>query len=280
MNVPVRRQLATLKVCFKEASKVVLLDIQHDEENSIEAGRLAFSSMSRALWFNSVSLARKLLSSSELAKTDLCISGCKACVVNPAFFDVAFNEAHSIDYSTNIKEMRKQSSASTASANLKKPLKSRVPCSQRLRGIYWPLGKRMTVTGVKILLGDGASFIASTPWTIQAGLQDYWTPVYSEKPCDKKSAKIFLNVYAKRCGHLFDSSTLEPPPAEDYEASVKHARHSGCGEDGVPYSAYKATSFLSSKVLHNSASDLASECPESDLAAFNKQLLVCPQRCF
>lgn len=86
LNFPVHRQLANLKVCFREASKVVLLEIQHDEENSLEARRLAFCSMSRALWFNDVSLAKKLLASSALAKVHLQVSDGKVSFINPAFF--------------------------------------------------------------------------------------------------------------------------------------------------------------------------------------------------
>lgn len=47
------RQLADYKMFFEEASKKVLLHIQHTEEDSIQAKRLASSSMSRALCHDS-----------------------------------------------------------------------------------------------------------------------------------------------------------------------------------------------------------------------------------
>jgi hypothetical protein len=71
-NVPAHRKLATLKSCFKEASKCVLLDLQFNED-SLEAQRMAFSSISRAVWFNNVSLAKKLLKSSQLARSHIAI---------------------------------------------------------------------------------------------------------------------------------------------------------------------------------------------------------------
>ena len=92
--LPVHRQLSTLKVCFREASKRVLLDIQHVEENSLEAQRIAFSFISRAIWFNNVCMAKKLLISSELAKLHLQILNGRASIIDPAFFEVAFNECH------------------------------------------------------------------------------------------------------------------------------------------------------------------------------------------
>ena len=70
------RQFAVKKMCFKEASHKVLLHIQHNEEDSIQAKRLAFSSMSRALWFNNI----------LLAKMHLCLSGANVSIANPGFF--------------------------------------------------------------------------------------------------------------------------------------------------------------------------------------------------
>ena len=43
------------------------------------------------------------------------------------------------------------------------------------------------------------------------------------------------------------------------------AKHSACGEDGIPYAAYKANSLLSAKVLYNCFGDLASGSPTTDL---------------
>ena len=54
---------------------------------------------------------------------------------------------------------------------------------------------------------------------------------------------------------------------------IMRAKHSACGEDGVPYAAYKANSFLSAKVLYNSCGDLASGSPLTDLTALNKQIV-------
>ena len=194
LSLLVHRQLSTLKVCFREASKLVLLDIQHDEENSLEAQRLAFSCISRAIWFNNVSLTKKLLISSELTRLHSQILNEKVSVIN--HFYVAFNECHAKYFSVHVKSMKKQSASST-SANFKKQLKSRVQCFQRLQSIYWPTGKRMLVTGVIIPSADGSCSLASTPATIQAGLKEYWAPVYSAKPCDEVIAKKFVDLYAE-----------------------------------------------------------------------------------
>ena len=103
----------------------------------------------------------------------------------------------------------------------------------------------MLVKGVIILATDGSSSLATTPSTIQAGLKEYWAPVYSAKACEEDKAKKFIDLYAKRCGHLFEFASLEELVIEDYTAAIRHCKHSACGEDGIPYSAYKATSLSS-----------------------------------
>ena len=188
------------------------------------------------------------------------------------FFDVAFNEVHAKYHRDNIRHMNLQS-ASSSSANFRKQIKSRVQCSRRLQSIYWPTGKRLSVTGIKLIGSEGSSSVVSTPLAIQTGLKGYWSPVYADKPGDKDKAKKVLDLYAKRCGHLFEFFSLEAPEIEDYAATFKHAKHSSCGEDGIPHGAYKATTLLSAQVLFNSSNDLASECSDSDLAAYNKQLV-------
>ena len=286
-NLPVHRKLATYKLCFKEASKKVLLDIQHDEAGSIEPQRLAFSSMSRAVWYNNVTLARKLLSSSSLAKTHISIMNGQVTHINPGHFSSAFNEVHSKFYQSQIKDLRSQSSNAT-SVNVKKQLKSRINCYQRLQGVFWPSGKRLSVTGIRIsriqsserLLvmppppqGVGSSEVVHSPDEIQQALIEYWRPVYSVKPMDMNKAEQFLKMYVRRNKHLFEFQYIEDPSIDEFEASIKHARHSACGCDGIPYAAYQANAPLSARVLSDCFQDLSSDNPETDLEVLNKQIV-------
>ena len=165
LNLPAHRQLAMYEVCVKEASRLVLVDLQRDEGGSTQARRMAFSSMSGAICFNIVGLAKKLLSSSDLAKTHLQVIGGIVSSISPGFFDVASGEAHSKYYSDGIGGLRKEMASSSAPANLKRQLKSRVRCYQRLQAVHWPVGKRMAVSGVKICLNDGSSSVLRSAHT-------------------------------------------------------------------------------------------------------------------
>ena len=251
----------------------MLRHLQHNEEDSIQAKRLAFASMSRALWFNNVSLAKRLLQSSELAKLHLCLSGGKVSVVNPAFFNIAFNQVHVEYLQRIIRDISSQIPLASTPANLKKQYKARIQCYRRLSSTYWTTGKRLAVTGIKVSLDDGTSSVAQSPAAIQHALKEYWGSVYSEKVSDVEKANKFLDLYARRNTHLFEFSSLEPASEDDFGEMVMRAKHSACDEDGVPYAAFKANSFLSAKALCNSFSDLASRSPITDLTAFNKQIV-------
>ena len=107
----------------------------------------------------------------------------------------------------------------------------------------------MAVTGIRLTVHDGTSSVAQNHAAIQQALIDYWGPVYSEKASDLEKANKFLDLSSRRNGNLFEFSSLELPSEDDFGEMVMRAKHSACGEDGVPYAAYKANSFLSAKVV-------------------------------
>ena len=121
----------------------MLLHIQHNEEDSIQAKRLALSSRSGALWFNNVSLAKKFLLSYELARLHLCISGRRASIANPVF-----SMKSMLSISTNMPGLVFPDPPCFDSCNLKKQYKARIQCCRRLQFSLWPVARKMTVTGI------------------------------------------------------------------------------------------------------------------------------------
>ena len=271
-------QLAILKKCFKVASLKVLQDIR-DNEDSVESQRLVFASMSRALWFNNVVLAKKLLQSSTIAMQHLTIVNNRVCLFNAHYFATCFDEIHNKFYTDQIRAMNRQSQALGVSSNLKKQLKSRMQCYRRLCGVYWPTNKFMKVTGVRIECENPSDSNASnshpttvsSPDDIQDALKNYWTPVYALKEIDRDVAQKFLKVYARRNRHLFEFHSIEEIEQEDIANTIKFSKHSACGPDGCGYAVYKANIALSSQVLHNAYRDLSKEQPRTDLEEFNMQ---------
>ena len=104
-------------------------------------------------------------------------------------------------------------------------------------------------------------------------LKDYWGGVYSHKNIDLDAANKLLRLYQSRNAHLFDFSTLELPSADFYASYISKLKDSATGRNGIPYSAYKADTCLSSLVFSTHTQYMASEsCPDR-LAAFNEQLV-------
>lgn len=77
---------------------------------------------------------------------------------------------------------------------------------------------------------------------------------------------------------FFEFPALELPIEDDFGDMVIRAKHSACGEDGIPYADYNANSSLSAKVLHNCFGDLASGSPRTDLTALNVQIVWFAQK--
>ena len=130
--------------------------------------------MSRALWFNNESLAKRLLQSSELAKMHLCSSGGKVSIANPRFSNTAFNEVHAKYCEQHSQDLSSQIPLASTLGNSKKQYKARIQCFRPLQSAYWPVGKRMAVTGIRVTVDDGNSSVAHHPSSIQQALEDYW----------------------------------------------------------------------------------------------------------
>lgn len=120
--------------------------------------------------------------------------------------------------------------------------------------------------------GGWYSIVAQHPAAVQDALKQYWAPVYADRPGDGAKASKFLDLYSRRNSDLFEFASLEPPFENGLWKMSMEAKHSACGVDGVPGAAYRADSFLSAKVLHNSFSDLPSSCPLKDTISLNEQL--------
>ena len=93
--------------------------------------------------------------------------------------------------------------------------------------------------------------------------------MYSDKPTDLVKANKFSDLYAKRNRHLCEFPFLEAPSVDDTSDGIRHAKHSACGEDGIPYAACETNCHLSAQVLAHCFGDLASGSPRINLIAFN-----------
>jgi len=303
-DLPQERQLPCYKVCIREAAKRIKFELAYQDQESLPSMRLTLSSISRAIWFGNAGLARKLLRSSELAKSLLVVNGGHVSCSSFERFDDLFNYAHKEVQTRQIRNLG-IAIGRTSSTNLKKQLKSKLQAAKRLERIFWPSGKRLSLTGLKLEDDDvgqlgrsfdptdtcitdetdekkttvgvpqvpGTSNIVTSQSGIQQALAGYWGKVYELRHLDRDKAEAFLNVYRNRQGHLFSFNHLELPTEDMYIERIRSATDSATGPDGVPYAAYKAIPEASARVLSATTQDLSSAEPLTDFELLNQQLV-------
>ena len=125
------------------------------------------------------------------------------------------------------------------------------------------------MTGIR--LASGETF--QSPQDVQKALQDYWAPVYSDKPFDADAANKFLKVYCNKNQHLFDFAELGLPDYDDFFMTIGKMRDSAPGPDGLPYSAYKACRELAAEIFSNVVDIYTTQDEPRDLESFNRQLV-------
>ena len=115
------------------------------------------------------------------------------------------------------------------------------------------------VKGIQVKDEQGNQIVHTNAADIHGASSSYWGEVYSKKAFDSDKAAKSLVLYVMQQSHLFDFEELTLPDEEHLFETIMRVKDAAAGPDGVSYSAYKACPLLSSEVLVNCVSDLASE---------------------
>lgn len=248
LSQPVAKRLPLLKKCIREAARCIRDRVIRSEDSSTDKCRLIADSMSRAVWFNDVCLAKKLLNSSSIPGEFISVNhGVVGVHSFPAFEDFFTSTKRKA-----LREQVEQLSRNISSApneNRKRQLKSRLQAARRLQTVFWSNGRMLKVLGVRVVGADGSERVLTSPAEVQEALKDHWEPVYSAQPIDLEAAERFLGVYANRNRGRFSFSDLSIPGQEEFEVVISKCHDSATGPDGIPYSAYKSIKVLAATVL-------------------------------
>ena len=136
-QLPAHQQLGVYKVCMKEAGRYVRDAMQLEAKDENAAMRLLLATISRAIWFNKVSVARKVIQTSPLAAELLDISGATVACKDFVYSNALFDEVHRTYLQKDINAMRIVA-GNASTANVRKQLKSRIQAFQRLQAVYFP----------------------------------------------------------------------------------------------------------------------------------------------
>ena len=264
------KKLICYKSCIREAARRVRDRLFLEDPASDNAIRMTLSSISRAIWFNDVKLARRVFSSSSIARDLLEVRHGRVVCIDFHSFDSLFNEYHSKDLRNNIHTMGRLLS-NVSSQNVKKQIKARIQVAKRFLGIYWSKGKRLKLVGLKLPAADNGEAVVFDAEAVQRGLIDFWEPVYQPKAFDAAAARDFLGVYVRRQGHLFEFADAELPDQEAIQGLVQRARDSATGFDGIPYCAYKVVPEFSAGIFGESLGVWSKGSRPPHLQESNKQ---------
>ena len=175
---------------------------------------------------------------------------------------------------TEVGRLQSDLTATTA-LTVKKQIKSRLQCARRLQSIFWPTGRRLRLTGIKV--ADGS--IITCPTLIQKELAEHGGPVYQKKPIDRTAAKTLLGLYSRKHPDLINGfRTCSMPDKEVYCNIIKRVKDSATGPDGIPYSAYGACLETSGAILANTSTYFSEAEVVPDMLEFNKQFVWFPPK--
>jgi len=173
-------QLNAYNSCLKEAARRVRNEALYKNPDGSEEKKLVLSSVSRALWFNNLGLAKKLIDYSSSAKDPIFIKDSQVKAFSFQAFETIFGDFFNMYHSSQVQQIQQQI-ASTSSIMQKKQLKSRLQCARRMLSVFWKTGGRLKLAGIKTRDADGNTCIVSSPKQVQAALSEHWAPVYSKQ---------------------------------------------------------------------------------------------------
>ena len=91
-NLEVGHQLMMYKKCIRAAAKRVRNECLFLDSSGAESTKLVLSSVSRALWFNNLSLAKRLVRYSDIATEPIFIDAGKVCAFSYGNFENTFGD--------------------------------------------------------------------------------------------------------------------------------------------------------------------------------------------
>ena len=258
-SLKVADQLDTYNSCIKEAALRVRNEALFCNPDGTEEKKLVLSSVSRALWFNNLGLARKLIAYSASAKELIFIEDSTVKAFSFEAFESIFDDFFSMYHSTQVQNIQQQMGATT-STMLKKKLKSRLQCARRMLSTFWRSGGRLKLAGIKVKDNEGNTTIVTGPKQVQTALSEHWAPVYSKKLFGRGAAELLMADYANRNASLIANfANCQLPKKDRFVAIINRVKDSATGPDGIPYSAYSACSNTSAQILENTAELLGAE---------------------
>ena len=190
-----------------------------------ESLRLTVDGLSRAMWLQDVSLARRLLRVSEVARTFAPIRDGKVFCLDPQGFEHFFVEIRRSQQAMVTNKLNQQL-ASVSGLTERAQIKSKLQASRRFQCVFFPRNRRLPLSGFRVRDSDGVESLTTSAEGMQKALVAHWRPVYARQEIDVELAKKLLHSYVSRHQELMTFSSLEPHEISHYRDSIRRAKNS------------------------------------------------------
>jgi hypothetical protein len=134
----VSQQLSVYKKCIREAAKRVRGDCLFLDPQGALSTKLVLSSVSRALWFNDLPLASRLLRHAPTAAELIYIDNGVVSAYCYEKFEMIFGDFFRVYHRTEVGRLQADLAA-TSAPTIKRQIKSRLQCARRMQNIFGPL---------------------------------------------------------------------------------------------------------------------------------------------
>ena len=219
------------------------------------AASMLFSTMSRLVWYNKVSLAYKLILKSTTVATYIHVVNGKVTFINSDDFSNAFSAAKLSLAASNISDLH-SSSLSSPKLNDKKVRKI------QLHAKLWKSSHRKLVLQAILLPLPNGSLTApppiSSPADMALHLASHWSPVFTKSDSSPEHSSAMSSLLSEFSGP-WDCTAIRPPTADSFVTTASRAKPSATGPDGIPYAAWANSGPAAGVTLQNLYFELAAD---------------------
>jgi hypothetical protein len=211
---------------------------------------ITLNSIARAVLYNDHTLARNLLSRSDIAKDFLrCDREC-VYIHDPERYADLVEESKRRYYEEKRDRLDKElESAPGKQSNSQSKNRNRANALARLAQAWTMLDKRIAAFSLRLKGGarDVEDIIVRSPEVKAKALATAWGPTFAKRrSIDDVAVHSFLTRWASK----FDFRCMAPPELLDFERFLRLAKDSATGPDGLPYSAWRAAGVAGAQTLY------------------------------
>ena len=231
------------KTIIREAARLARNAAMIEPNRPLFLDTQMLSTISRAVWFNDVKIAKLLLALYPVAREHIVVCNGVVSLSNPALFSSTVSASK---YAYREKARLEAEAAMKTAKKNKKKAKSQAEAMTRLSKLWSPFDSRLQLVGVRVKEGNSYRVITDPEAKIEE-LRQGWAPTFARRAVDSSVAKSVLDKWAG----TFNWSEALPPDSDSFQYMIDHCGDAAPGPDGIPKAGWRATRGWGATTLHS-----------------------------